>query len=96
MLNIVKHLAKCPGKVLARDPSFLRMTPLLRFSCWTISILLPSIMYIRFFRKVTIPPTAFVLQLIGYSKCFRFRHRFRWKLCFLRQRYNPTKAESIE
>ena len=66
MLNIVKHLAKCPGKVLTRDPSFLRMTPLLRFSCWTISILLPSIMYIRFFRKVTMPQTALVLLLIGY------------------------------
>ena len=30
MLNFVKHLAKCPGKVPARDPSALRfvgMTP---------------------------------------------------------------------
>ena len=26
MLNNVKHLAECTGKVPARDPSFLRMT----------------------------------------------------------------------
>ena len=34
MLNFVKHLAKCPGKVPARYPSALRfvgMTPSLRF-----------------------------------------------------------------
>ena len=91
MLNIVKHLAKCPGKVLARDPSFLRMTPLLRFSCWTISILLPSIMYIRFFRKVTMPPTVFVLQLICYRKKFCFCHHFRWKFVFFDKDTIPRK-----
>ena len=43
MLNNVKHLAECTGKVPARDPSFLRMTTILIFKDWTTSILLPFI-----------------------------------------------------
>ena len=64
-------------------------------------------MYIRFFRKVTIPPTAFVLQLIGYvrknNKQVIFSNvndddndNINYTASIRPQRYNPTKAESIE
>ena len=64
-------------------------------------------MYIRFCRKVTMPPTALVLQLIGYvrknNKQVIFSNvndddndNINHAASIRPQRYNPTKAESIE
>lgn len=77
MLNNVKHLAECTGKVPARDPSFLRMTTILIFKDWTTAILLPFFMYKKGASKCNFVILSVAKDLVGtvaefIARCFTF------------------------